>query len=395
MVAEGTIPPDDFHASVERIVEVANDQLEIPADFSDRLDAIAAAMLVDRALLDEVANALTVDNLVLQGPPGTGKTSLARRIAKAFGVELVVATAHPEWTTYDLIGRQELRVHDGAEEMVPVNGFFTEAVIRCAGNIVRHQDDENEPQAVWLFIDELNRAHLDRAFGELFTVLGTDGGSAVDLAYQRQGNRSLAVPRRFRIVASLNSIDRQYVNTLSQALRRRFSFVTVDVPPKRPEGSEWSVDPPPGSPLAIAELPMVIKAAAERIAEKVEGHGAGENEALLKEKPEPLYELFELISELRNGDGTETPYLPIGTATLIDIVELYAAGLIHGGAEPEQRAPVLDWAAAIKLAPLFEAETLDPKLLGSFVDGLAETFRGRFGHELKVVQAAGLYAVPE
>lgn len=395
MVAEGTIPPADFHASVERIIEVADEQLEIPEDFSARLDTIAAEMLVDRTLLDEVATALTVDNVVLQGPPGTGKTSLARRIAKAFGVELLAATAHPEWTTYDLIGRQELRIHEGAEEMVPVNGFFTEAVIRCAGNIVRHQDDENEPQAVWLFIDELNRAHLDRAFGELFTVLGTDERAAVDLAYQCEGNQSLAVPSRFRVVASLNSIDRQYVNTLSQALRRRFSFVTVDVPPRRPDGSEWSLDPPSGAPLAIAELPLVVKSAAERVAGKVHGQDAEDNEVMLGENPQPLYELFDVVSQLRDGDGVETPYLPIGTATLIDIVELYAAGAIHKGVEPEDRGFVLDWAAAIKLAPLFEAETLDPELLGTFADGLPPTFGGRFRRELEVIQAAGLHAVTE
>jgi len=73
------------------------------------------------------------------------------------------------------MGRLELRLHnDRKEEIVPVNGYFTEAVIKCANATVRHFDDPNEPQAEWLLIDEMNRAHMDRAFGELFTVLGMD-----------------------------------------------------------------------------------------------------------------------------------------------------------------------------------------------------------------------------
>ena len=52
---------------------------------------------------------------------------------------------------------------------------------------------------------------------------------------------------------------------------------------------------------------FLLAKSTHEIHEKVEGHGAGENEAMLKENPELLYELFELISRLRNGDGTETP----------------------------------------------------------------------------------------
>ena len=133
-------------------------------------------------------------------------------------------TAHEDWTVFDVVGRLELSITaERKEEIRPVNGFFTEAVIRCANNIVRHFDEPEEPQAEWLLIDELSRAHLDKAFGELFTVLGTDDLVPITLPHQKPGNRDLVIPRRFRIIATLNSVDRQFVNSLSQGLRRRFT----------------------------------------------------------------------------------------------------------------------------------------------------------------------------
>ena len=89
-------------------------------------------------------------------------------------------------------------------------------------------------QATWLLIDELNRAHPDKSFGELLSVLGSDDLVKVTLGYRRGSDNVLVGPRRFRIIATINSIDKQFVNGLSEGLRRRFTFLTVDVPP--PEG---------------------------------------------------------------------------------------------------------------------------------------------------------------
>src|SRR5205823_4758257 len=117
-------------------------------------------------------------------------------------------------------------------------------------------------------IDELNRAHMDRAFGELFTVLGTDAVIPVTLPHQREGNRNLVIPRRFRIIATLNSFDRQFVNNLSQAIRRRFTFITVNTPDKRPDNVAWSSAANP-APLAIQEFRIVVQRAAARVAKRV------------------------------------------------------------------------------------------------------------------------------
>ena len=73
-----------------------------------------------------------------------------------------------------------------------------------------------------MLIDELNRAYIDRAFGELFSVLGTDEITPIVLPYQDEGNRVIVTPKRFRIIATINTLDRQFVNSLSQGLKRRF-----------------------------------------------------------------------------------------------------------------------------------------------------------------------------
>ena len=107
---------------------------------------------------------------------------------------------------------------------------------------MKHFDTPSEPQAEWLLVDELNRAYLDKAFGELFTVIGTDELIPITLPHQRVGNRELVIPRRFRMIGTINSVDRQYVNSLSQAIRRRFTFVTVDIPTRRQSGENWSLE---------------------------------------------------------------------------------------------------------------------------------------------------------
>lgn len=67
---------------------------------------------------------------------------MVRSLAKAFNVSTYAVTAHEDWTIYDVIGRLELRLTDDRkEEITPVNGALTEAVIRCGNNIVQHFDD--------------------------------------------------------------------------------------------------------------------------------------------------------------------------------------------------------------------------------------------------------------
>jgi len=338
LVEQGAIPPTEFHDKIERIREIAEYDIDTSVDFKERLEHATEGLLIAPETLKAAAAALRVGHLILQGPPGTGKSSLARALCDAFHVSAFPVTAHEDWTVFDVIGRLELRLTgDRKEEIVPVNGYFTEAVVRCANAVVRHFDEPTEPQAEWLLIDEINRAHMDRAFGELFTVLGTDAAIPTTLPHQREGNRNLVIPKRFRIVATLNSFDRQFVNNLSQAIRRRFTFITVNIPDKRPGGSAWTSTGVP-IPLALQEYAIVIERAASRVAKRQTSLDTSKTaevqQNILEKLRGPLAplmaSLFDLIERVRYaGPDQRIPHLPIGTAQIIDTVELFVLRMLQ------------------------------------------------------------------
>jgi hypothetical protein len=95
----------------------------------------------------------------------------------------------------------------------------------------------------WLVIDELNRADVDKAFGEFFTVLS---GKRVSLPFRdKHGNRYVIVPaeesvdedecpiyvqRDWRLVGTMNTFDKASLYQLSYAFMRRFAFIDVPIP---------------------------------------------------------------------------------------------------------------------------------------------------------------------
>lgn len=402
LIDQGAIPPTEFHDNIERIQEIAGFDIDWPDGFLARLEEATAGLLIAPETLRAAAAALRVGHVIFQGPPGTGKSSLARALCKAFQVTIYPVTAHEDWTVFDVIGRLELRLHaDRKEEIVPVNGYFTESVVRCANAIVRHFDHPTEPQAEWLLIDELNRAHMDRAFGELFTVLGTDAAIPITLPHQRDGNRNLVIPRRFRIVATLNSFDRQFVNNLSQAIRRRFTFITVSIPDKRPNATAWTSATNP-APVSIQEFRIVIQRAAARVAKRLtsldtsKAHGkAMEIEASLNGPLVALLgSLFDLVERVRYaGLEQRIPHLPIGTAQIIDTVELFLLRILQDDIPAEAADEVLDWAVSVKIVPLFDTDVVAPEVLKEFADTLLAPFDKVTRRELRGIVAAGMHFV--
>jgi 5-methylcytosine-specific restriction enzyme B len=404
IIDSGGMPPTDFHQSIERLREIAQYDLEVPTDFDTRLKDATSQLVVSEDVLRATAAAIRVGHLVLQGPPGTGKSSLVRALAKAFNVTTFAVTAHEDWTIYDVIGRLELRLtEDRKEEIIPVNGALTEAVIRCGNNVVQHFDDPNHPQAEWLFIDELNRAHLDKAFGELFSVLGTDDLVPINLPHQKDGNRELVIPKRFRIIATLNSYDKQFVQGLSQAIRRRFTFISLDVPPKKPNGVTWSFDLSNPSP-AVREFATVIQRAAIRVARReyslepnnIPSATDGIIAEIKSEHIQRIATLFDIVESVRYaGDMDGVPHLPIGTAQLIDTVEIFLTRNRQDQANDNLPDKNLDWAASVKLAPLFESDVLEPEQLLNFANTLPEPFSNQFRRQLLIISASGMHFVPE
>ena len=404
LIDRGAIPPSDFHQSIERLREIAGYDLEIPGDFEKRLEEATAELVLSEEVLRATAAAIRVGHVVLQGPPGTGKSSLVRAVANAFNVSTFAVTAHEDWTIYDVIGRLELRLtEDRKEEITPVNGALTEAVIRCGNNVVQHFDDSRLPQAEWLLIDELNRAHLDRAFGELFSVLGTDDLVPINLPHQKEGNRELVIPHRFRIIATLNSYDKQFVQSLSQAIRRRFTFITLDIPHEKSSEVPWQFDISHAS-AAIREFSSVLNRVSRRIAQREcsmtpENTGQVAEEILSEVRSRHLgriSSLFDIVASVRYAsEGDDIPHLPIGTAQLIDTVDIFLTRLRLDGNSAGSADKMIDWAASVKLAPLFESELLGPDQLAEFAHNLPSPFSNQMKRELLIIAASGLHFVPE
>jgi MoxR-like ATPase len=165
-------------------------------------------------------------HIMLYGPPGTGKTTLARWVAENLpGGELTLVTGSSDWSSQDIIGGYQ-PVGDGDVDFVP-------------GILLRNFDRP-------LIIDELNRCDIDKVIGPLFTVLS---GQQTTLPYRtkisdKNSQPYVILPRpkagasdyefapgpAWRLIATINSIDKASLYQMSYALSRRFGWVYVDVP---------------------------------------------------------------------------------------------------------------------------------------------------------------------
>ncbi len=165
-------------------------------------------------------------HIMLYGPPGTGKTSLARWIGSSLpGGKWTLITGSSDWSSQDIIGGYQ-PVGQGGVDFVP-------------GILLRNFDAP-------LIIDELNRCDIDKVIGPLFTVLS---GQHTTLPYRTEvadkaspayvilpapkaepAAHEFAPGPGWRLVATINSIDKASLYQMSYALSRRFGWVYVDAP---------------------------------------------------------------------------------------------------------------------------------------------------------------------
>jgi MoxR-like ATPase len=209
--------------------------VEIPTVSFDREIELNSLYFQNKdIILNQIATALeTGKHIILIGPPGTGKSKLAKEICNSYEVEYKMSTATSDWSTYNTIGGYKPS-NDGTL-------YFDEGIFLSS---IRDKQSK-EPINRWLIIDELNRADIDKAFGELFSALA---GDQVVLSFKvkNQGiiikpqskeeeqiepsDHVYIIPRDWRIIGTMNTYDKASLYEMSYAFMRRFAFIPVPVP---------------------------------------------------------------------------------------------------------------------------------------------------------------------
>ncbi len=331
-------------------VDRALESADVAALSARALELVKARRLLlpdAETLIERVVVGLLGGHVVLTGPPGTGKTTLTEVMAEAFGCSSSMVTATADWSAYDVIGGLQPKVVGSGdlvtEVLVPWLGHVSRAAVRCADVIAQHEDDPaKEPnQAHWLIIDEFSRAEIDKAIGPLYTALS--GQPEIPLWFADAPERAAVwLPHRFRILATMNSVDTAYVFTFSQGLTRRFQFVHVGVP-------------------ELSQLDEELERATEQAVEWYQNlYGSPSSESVedqareLRTDPdtEPALMLLRRFVEfVRYGDPESgRPGWPLGTAQLVDVLRQLV--LRRGGAAGSFDAPrAVDLAIADRMVP--------------------------------------------
>ncbi|EIJ81805.1 ATPase associated with various cellular activities AAA_5 [Bacillus methanolicus PB1] len=222
----------------QRQEEEEEEQILTPTIYSSiydpDVDRIKGSLEMEISPIEHFRNFINIGkNIILTGPPGTGKTTIAERAAEE-GVRTnyidgyILSTATDDWSTFDTIGGYMPDPNDSGK-------------LKFHEGLVLKSIEQNK----WLIIDELNRADIDKAFGQLFTVLS---GKDVELpfksnnqtikikhhnkenSYYDSSTSTYYIGQNWRVIGTMNTFDKNSLFALSYAFMRRFAFIEIPIP---------------------------------------------------------------------------------------------------------------------------------------------------------------------